>query len=94
MKVLRSGPSYVGGDDSQDTMCNLGDGGREGSGQEALTAPGGKALGKEGMGVVHGVRVRGRWECDRAREGSVLTHVEIECSLQNGRSRYVSRSRA
>ena len=50
MKVLRSGPSYVGGDDSQDTMCNLGDSGRKGYGQEASTAPGGKDLGKD-------------WEC-------------------------------
>lgn len=27
-------------------------------------------------------------------EGEVLTHVETECSLQSGPSRYVGRSRA
>lgn len=88
MKVLRSGPGYVGGDDSQDTMCNLGDSGRKGYGQEASTAPDGKNLGKEWewYGVRDAVVV--------TEEGGVLTHVEIECSLRSGPSRYVCRSRA
>lgn len=38
MKVLRSGPGYVGGDGGQDNLSDS----AKGYGQEALTAPGGK----------------------------------------------------